>query len=153
MDSEWIFTFSRLETYPERLQEGGESVENVAGVDAKPLVFHWFYCYLAIPGPSGSESQMGPVGINAEIDESRIECHLISEKVEWTRSGILHFLGWKHTQNGCSWVERARRMLLGIMQNQWYFIGFTAIWPFRALQAVKVQWIPLESMLELIIPE
>ena len=127
--------------------------EHVAGIDAKPMVIHWFYCYLAIPGTSGSESPMDSNGINAEINESRIEFHLISEKIEWNRSGFLHFLGWKRTQNGCRRVERAWRMLLESMQNHWYFIGFTAIWPFRALQAVKVQWIPLESMLELLIPE
>ena len=43
--------------------------ENVAGTDAKPLVFHYFYCYLATPGPSGSGSAMDSVGMNAEIDE------------------------------------------------------------------------------------
>ena len=97
MESEWNFTFSRLERYPERLQEGGESVENVAGIDAKPMVFHWFYCYLAIPGTSGTESGMDSIGINAGIDESRTEFHLISEKVEWNRSGVSYFLGWKRT--------------------------------------------------------
>ncbi len=153
MESEWNFIFPRLETYPERLQEGGESVENVAGIDAKALVFHWFYCYLAIPGPSGSESAMDSIGINAEIDGLRIEFHLISEKVEWNRKGILHFLGWKRTQNGCTRVQGPWRMLLESMQNHWYFVGFTPIWPFRVLRALKVEWIPLESMLELMNPE
>ena len=69
MESEWNLTFPRLETYPERLQEGGESVENVAGIDAKPLVFRWFYCHLAIPGTSASESPLDSIGINTEIDE------------------------------------------------------------------------------------
>ena len=88
VESEWTLTFSRLETYPERLQEGGESVENVAGIDAKPLVFRWFYSHLAIPGTSGTKSGMDSIEINAGIDESRTGFHLISEKVEWNRSGI-----------------------------------------------------------------
>ena len=75
MESEWFFTFSRLETYPERLQEGGESVENVAGIDAKPLVFHWFYCYLSIPGPPGSGSSVGSVEINTGFHVFRVTPH------------------------------------------------------------------------------
>ena len=63
-------------------------MENVAGIDAKPMVFHWFYCYLTVPGPSGSESPLDSAGINAEIDHSRIEFHLIPEKVEWNRNGF-----------------------------------------------------------------
>ncbi len=91
--------------------------ENVAGTDAKPLVLHCFYCYLATPGPSGSESSKDSVGIDAGIDEFRIGFDLIPSKAEWNRSGILHFLGWKHTQNGCRRVEKAWRMLLESMQN------------------------------------
>ena len=107
MESERNFTFSRLETYPERLHEGAGTVENVAGIDAKPLVLHWFDCYLAIPGPSGSESPTDSVGLNAGIDEFRIEIHLIPEKVGWNRNGILHFLDRERTQNGCRRVQRA----------------------------------------------
>ena len=77
-------------------------MENVAGINAKPLVFHWFYCYLAILVPSGSENPMDPVGIIAGIDDSRIDFNLISEKVEWNRSGTLYF-----------WVGNVTRTVAG----------------------------------------